>query len=482
MRTPAHCHRPAGRTTALAVLVFLTGCATLPDRVEPEGIEVPERWTARPGEGPVGEGWLGTLQTPELEDLVEEALAHNHDLQAAAARVRQAGAAARIAKADRLPAAGASLAGDRRKINQFGPQETGGVRFDTFDLGLAVDWELDLWAKLADRGAAARATFQASEEDYAAARLSLAGRVAKGYFNLLEARRQLEIAQANATSFTENEAILRGRFERGLSTGLDLQLVSSAAASARAATASRERALDATARTLEILLGRYPANEIGTAPDFPGSPGPVPASLPSELLLRRPDLRAAERRVAAAFSESSAARKELLPSISLTASGGTSTREFEDLLDENFSVWNLAANALQPVFQGGRIVAGIAASEAAADEALAVYRSAALEAFREVETALAAEAVLEQEVARFVIAVEAAALAEDQAWEQYANGTADILTALSAQRTLAAESSRLAAARNQRLQNRIDLHLALGGPFEPLPPPPQPAATAATAP
>ena len=191
----------------------------------------------------------------------------------------------------------------------------------------------------------------------------------------------------------------------------------------------------------------------------------MPAGLPAALLQRRPDLIAAERQLAAADREYLASKKEFLPQISLTASGGTSSQEFGNLLDGDFSVWTLAGNLTQPIFQGGRILANIDRNAALRDQAVANYRDIALRAFLEVETTLAAERILRDEQDKLTIAADEATKTEALAWERYRSGIGDFLSALDAQRTADAARGRRIRAANLLLQNRIDLYLALGGDF-----------------
>jgi len=191
----------------------------------------------------------------------------------------------------------------------------------------------------------------------------------------------------------------------------------------------------------------------------------VPAGLPAELLARRPDLVAAERRLAAAGLSVDEARAARLPRISLTGSAGRSSQELEDLLDEDFTVWSLAANLLQPIFQGGRLAAAVDLAEARRREALAGWVSAALAAFGEVEQALAADAFLLARLAALEEAAEQALAARELSEERYLAGLAPYLSVLESQRQALAAESELLAARRGRLDARVDLHLALGGGF-----------------
>jgi len=499
---------PAGAATAalptallaaalLAAALLAGGCASAPPPEPPDpGFPLPERWVREEaaGEAPeppdgtavapypaaeatIQEDWWRDLGDPRLDGLVAEAFEHNRDLAAAAARVSAAEAQARIAGADALPQAGAGFDAARRRQNFIGFPIPGGdgevlsTTTTTFDAGLDVAWEVDLWGRLRAAEAAALAGLEASAADYRAARLSLAGRTASAWFGLIEAAEQLELARAEADSRRRTTERIRRRYELGLRPALDLRLALSTQAAAEAAVPAREQALDAARRRLELLAGRYPAGTAGPAAGgagpLPPVPPPVPAGLPAALIARRPDLVAAERRLAAAGLAIEQARAALYPQLRLTGSAGRASGELEDLLDGDFSVWSLAAGLLQPLFQGGRLRAGVDLAEARRDEALAGFRSAAAQAFFEVEAALAAESLLAEREAALERAVAETAAARDLAEERYDLGLVDYLTVLETQRgALSAESS-LLEARRQQLDARIDLHLALGGGFAP---------------
>lgn len=447
-------------------MLSFTGCATRPEPSQLQKINLPAAWTAAATNEGTPQAWLDGFKDPQLEALVAEALANNAEFERATAALGQSIAEARITGADIKPSANLGLGGARQKISTFGPNNTGGVIFENYDLNLNLSWELDLWGRLRDLDAAALARVEASEAELAAARLSLAAQVTKAWFNLIEANQQVAEAERTATSYRKNLETLESRFKRGLTDGLDLRRIRTAAAASQADLATRERGLNAAKLNLEIVLGRYPDASVVTESILPELPEPIPTGLPAELIQRRPDLIAAERQLAAADKDVRAKQKDLLPNISLTASGGTSTREFEDLLDNDFTVWSLAGNLAQPIFQGGRIRANIDRSASIADQARAAYRNAALQAFLEVETTLAAESYLKNEYTHLAIAAEEATAAEQLAWERYRSGTTDFLEVLDAQRTAAGSRGRFINAGNLLLQNRIDLYLALGGPFE----------------
>ncbi|CAN5428053.1 efflux transporter outer membrane subunit [soil metagenome] len=413
-------------------------------------------------------GWLGDFDSPALSRLVRGAVGGNYDLEAAAARIAQAEAQARIAGAGRAPRLGLDLSANRSQ-NLRG-SEFSTVRANQFQAGLSLDWEIDLWGRLRDQTAAALAQLDAASADYQAARLSLAANTAKTALDLLAARLSADLARETLASLQTNLDILDRQLELGNvedSTALDISLSRADVARARATVATNSRAADGFRRRLETLLGTYPAGALDGLSTFPDISRKVPPGLPSELLLRRPDMRAAEARARAAIREHSAARKALLPSIRLTGGAGTSTtQDIGDLLDLDNLVWNIGAGLTQPIFQGGELHARAELSKAELREVAATYAEAALNAFREVETALAAEILLAEEQARLDEAVEESDRAEALALSNYENGIVDITTVLSAQRTaFEARRTRLETI-NLRAQNRIDLYLALGGDFD----------------
>lgn len=464
---------------SLCSTLLLSACASSPP-AEPE-LELPvaDAWST-PAEAPAeptlgsppADVWWTSFGSSDLDALVDEAFERNYDLQAAAAAVAAAAAQARIVGADLKPQVGANLDGGKRQQVFVGLPipGSGGVlqsRSSSYSTGLNVSWEPDLWGRLRAGEAAAVADAAAAAADYEGARLSLAGQIAKAWFDVMEAELQVELALDTVESRAKSTDRLAARYRRGVATPLDLRLARSNQAEAESAVELRRRQLDAGRRRLETLLGRYPAGKVSTAAiQLPGVPPPVPVGLPSELVTRRPDLQAAERRLAAAGFRIREARRALYPRITLTGSGGTSGAALEDLVDGDFSVWSLAGSILQPIFQGGRLRAAVDLSESARDRALAAYAQSVLRAFAEVETALAAERLLSAEAEAAARATEESKAAERLAVDRYLAGLGDYLTILESQRRAFLSESRLLTLRALLLSNRVDLHLALGGDFE----------------
>lgn len=412
--------------------------------------------------------WIDDFNSPELASLVHQAVDNNYSLLAASARVRSAGARVRISGADRYPQL--SLGQDSSRSQRLRGAQFQKTTSNQFSLNGDVNWEIDLWGRLRDLQKASLEQLDASSADYQASRLSLAADVIKTTLDLVETKMQTELSRQTLKSLETNLEILDAKLEAGDvndRTALEISLSRSDVARARASIFQRQRDGDGAKRRLEILIGNYPAGKITALSHFPTVERSVPVGLPSDLLLRRPDIVAAEHRVDAALNNLSASRKALLPSLRLTASGGTSTTQaYQDILDPKALVWNIGYGLSQPLFEGGRLRGDIELSAAQRDELAADYADTALTAFREVETSLAAEAFFKQQETQLEKASREALLAEELSLAQYERGLVDIITVLESQRRAFDSRSALLNIKNLRLQNRVDLYLALGGDFD----------------
>ena len=464
------------RILLVSLALLPAGCASPPPATKPDlGVKLPGGWTA-PGRIDDGApsndpGWWSTFADKGLDSIVEESLRNNRDLRIAAIRVDRAEAQAVISGADTLPALGFQADGAKSKRNffglPFGEEDSFSSTFSNYGAALNLSWELDLWGRLRSGKSAALADREAAMADLHGARLSLVGQTCKAWFSVLEARRQAELAEATVENYRASEKQVRERYERGLRSALDLRLARANLATADDNIEAARARKDGAIRQLELLLGRYPAASLETVGALPTIPAKVPAGLPAELLSRRPDVMARERRLAGQRARLYQAKVALLPRISLSGSTGTSSSELKNLVDHDFSVWSLAANLLQPIFQGGRLLAGIDLADSNAREALEDYVKTALRAFGEVETALALEGFLTRREEALTRAVEQSQSARELAEDRYARGLDGIITLLSAQRDAFRSESQLLQIRRLRLDARVDLHLALGGGFAP---------------
>jgi NodT family efflux transporter outer membrane factor (OMF) lipoprotein len=458
----------------LLLLAAMTiGCQPKPIEIrhKPE-LEISEQWSS-PGidDGRILSQWWESFQDPVLSQLLKKGLENNHNLQAAAARVEAASAQARIAGASLVPSvsAGWSAMGQRQNFIGFpipGAEDQVLSRtFKSSGVSLDASWEPDVWGRMAAGKVAALADLEATQADLRAAKLSLVAQISKAWFAILEGWEQVQLAQDTVESYRDTSKQVRSRYIRGLQSSLDLRLARSNLSSAEALLKQRRQQLDAGIRQLEILLGDYPSAQLQTEHRLPDVPSPPPTGIPSELVSRRPDLIAAEQRMWAAGARWTQARKALYPSFNLTGRTGTSTSDFLQVFNGNFFTWSLSGSVLQPVFEGGRLRAQVQLEDARSKEAAAQWAWSVLKALYEVESALAAEKLLREQEEHIRDASQQAAASRQLAEDRYGSGLESIITVLEAQRrSLDAESQRLSIHR-QRLDTRVELHLALGGGF-----------------
>ena len=457
-----------------SILVF--SCASA-QKMQPSPVksQVPNAWTARPTPSDsqrIKINWWRDFQDTQLDSLITNALKYNYNLKAAAQRVQAARAQATIVGAPLFPQVSLGLNGAKRRQNFIGfpiPGSGGGgvlsTTATTYGVSTNLNWEIDLWGRLRNDKAAALADYQGAQADHLGARLSLSGQTTKAWFAAIEARRQLDLAQSTRDNFQAVNDQIQTRYESGLRPPLDLRLSLSNVATAEAVVAQRRQQYDGSVRQLEILLGRYPAADLAIAQDLLPMPAPIPAGLPADLIARRPDLMIAERQVAAANARIKVAKRARYPSFSLTSSGGASSANLSNLLSGDFIVWSFAGNLLQPLFQGGRLRAGIKLAEANQEQALAGFAEQALRAYGEVESALMAETYLRDRENALREASEQAVAARELAENRYTRGVSDVITLLGSQRRAFEAEGQYLTVRRQRLDARVDLYLALGGGF-----------------
>ncbi|MCB1970576.1 MAG: TolC family protein [Geminicoccaceae bacterium] len=451
--------------TVAALTGGLAACSPFSDTPPPAtsiGLpESPQNFAVRAEDEPglVDDNWVASFDDQKLNALVSEAMTNNLSLKGTAAKVREAEARARRAGAELSPEVDLSGSGGR-----------GGPLQDTatgsFDLGLQASWELDVWNRLGNEAQAATLDAIAARADYRGARLSLAGQVATSWFVLLGDARQVELDERNLQTQLQAYNVVDARVETGLVMPLDRNVAQADVARAREQLAQSKGAFDDAARSLEIVLGRYPSAEIEAAKKLTEVPPPTPAGLPSELLERRPDIVAADRRVAAAYNRTAAAKAARLPQFSLTANIGGTSQNLKDVLDPINIAWNFAGNIFMPVFDGGRLETEAEISTALQEEALASYADLALNAFGEVETALANEGVLRTQEEQLKITVQQLSEAENITMARYREGQVNYLDVNQVrQERISAEKQHLGL-QVERLKQRVQLHLVLGGSFK----------------
>ncbi len=447
---------------------MLTACTNLEfaNPTDQVAVSAPAMWQAT-GEGrgrKISRGWVSEFGDAEMRRAVERAMTYNQDLAAAASRMRAAEYVRLAGRSRVLPQSQLTNSGSF-SISENGPAAT--TESENYRLTISASWEVDLWGRLRDLNLADDADLAAVRASFRGARLSLAAATSRAWVNLIAAEQQLDLAEVTLDSFERNLRISERNYKGTGQGALDVQFGRTNVAAAKRAVESSRLVRDDAARTLETLTGRYPSGRTRAGAELPELKRSVPSGIPAELLERRPDLASARAAVYASARRADASRKSLLPSISLSGSAGTPTSRFSDLLDPDWLVASIAANLAQNLYSGGQLTNEARAALERNQAAVHDYRQAALDAFREVESALAAEVSLAEQERYLQREVEQAALAERQSSRDYADGIegSDILDVLEAQRRANNARSSLIRLRSDRLRNRIDLHLALGGDF-----------------
>ena len=453
--------------------LVLAGCALNPppngDELRAQALpnlKAPEQWATVATQVDVPGGWLATFNDPVLEQLVAEAIVYNPDLAIAAARVEAAEAAARAAGAALWPQVslagrgGGKLSGDNSGLNA---------------LGLFASWELDLWGRVRASRAAATAQYESAAFDAQYARASLAALVAKSYFLAREATAQRAIAAEMVVAASSLADYSRNRVSVGRGDDLEVAQAEASMLSYQDLVLQAELARQSAVRAIEILAGRYPAATLDAGTGLPAPPAAIPAGLPSQLLERRPDVRSAERRVAAAFYRTQEAQAARLPRISLSAAVSGVTSELFVLKERDNPVWSAGATLMAPIFTAGALQAQVEARTAEQKAAIADYGRVGARAFGEVEGALSASVALD----RRADVLSRAVLANDRALGfarvRFDVGSADQRVVQTQQLALHAARTSLVHVQAERLVQRVNLHLALGGSFDLPPPAPAPA-------
>lgn len=440
---------------------YFSATDTLPDTVP-----IPETWSSLPNaEQQAVKPWLNDFADPALTALVEQALAQNPSIQSLIADVEIADEQTWVTWSGFWPKLDASVKGSRFQRNSAAGFAVAPKPRDNFGFNLDFLWEVDLWYRLGNELSAAEHDKTALVADLQAARLSLAANIAKSWFDVISAKQQLALSEQTIASFNRALEIVEQGYDRGLYQAIDVRLARTNLLNAQGRKQGFLQLVDETTRTLEALVGQYPAASQQTPNRLPDLNQPLPNSVPAELLQRRPDILAAGERFLASDERLRKARKNMLPTIQLTASGGTSTKRMKDIFNPENLIWNIGGNLAQPLIHGGQLFAERSLAEAKVKKAAADYAQVVLQAFREVETTLAAEQWLLNQQQLLSYAVIEAKEAQRLAEEEYLTGLSDIITLLEAQRSALSAESNLLDMRKQRLQNRVNLYLALGGPL-----------------
>ncbi len=463
MRAPSS-STVAARTLAPLLLagLLLTGCTVGPNYQRPP-VTAPEQihGQVEPAEAAslADQAWWKILDDESLKALIDEALRNSYDVRLAGWRVEEARAVAGISRSQRWPRAQAGAGWSRG-------QAPGGRTDNLYDVNLGVSWEIDLWGRIRRLNEAARAQYLATEEARRGVLLSLVSDVATSYFQLRELDLELEIARRSAAAFQETYDLFNRRLEAGAASGLETASAGATLASTAAEIPDLERLILAQENRLAFLLGRNPGPiPRGNPLDDQLLPPEIPAGLPSDLLQRRPDLRAAEQQLVAANAEVGVAAANFFPRLDLTGAFGGLAPEVSDLFSGG-KTWSIGGGLLTPLFQGRRLDEEHRAAVARWEQAKVQYEAGVTNAFVEVSTTLAAYqklAEIETEQARAAASYrQAVRLSNDR----YLSGLADYLEVLQAQQQQLAAENSLARTRFDRLASLVQLYKALGGGWQ----------------
>jgi multidrug efflux system outer membrane protein len=458
------------KLTPLALALTLAGCMSLAPKYERPAAPVAPAFPELPKSGgttlptatsqaPSSLEWQRFFADARLRQLIELSLANNRDLRVAIGNIEQARAQYRITRADRVPTVSAIVSGNRQTTGEDAPIQS------VYQAGFGVsNFELDLFGRVRNLSQAALAQFLATEEARKTTQISLIASVANTYLTMLADDELLAITQQTVKTREESDRLTRLRFENGVVSKLELQQSASLVETARATLAQFQRQRAQDANLLTLLVGQPIPDNLAPGATLATTELPdLPAGLPSDLLIARPDIRAAEQQLVAANANIGAARANYFPRISLTGSVGSASTELSGLFKSGSFGWTFAPQAILPIFDLGRVSAGVDAARAGRDIAVAQYEQSIQTAFREVADALAGQATYSEQLR----AQRAVAIAEQDRFNlsdlRYRSGAASYLDLLDAQRSLFQAQQAAVQANLARLQNQVTLYRVLGG-------------------
>lgn len=454
----------------LGTLSVLCGCTVGPDYVRPE-LSVPDAFaeagawkTAEPQDDASPAAWWEAFGDPTLNALIGQVEVSNQNVAAAAAQFRQAQALVSASRAAWFPTLGSSVAATRSQGSTSGTTlTTGGPIRETDRLGLTSSWEVDVWGRINRSVESSASSAAASAADLAAALLSAQATLAQSYLQLRGNDAQQRLLARTIDAYQRSYAITRNRYQAGVASQAEVAQAETQLRSAQAQAIDLGIQRAQLAHAIAILVGKLPSElKIAAVDALPALPD-VPVRLPSSLLERRPDVAAAERRMAAANAQIGVAQAAFFPSLTLSASGGYQNSSFTDILATPQRYWSLGPALALTLFDAGARSSAKAQAIAAYDRNVAAYRQAVLTAFQEVEDNLASLRILQEEKEVQQSATAAATLFLTQTNNQYLAGTVSFLNVATAQAAaLSAERSSLDIL-NRQLVASVALQKALGG-------------------
>jgi outer membrane protein, multidrug efflux system len=458
------------RLAFLSAALLLTGCAVGPDYKRPE-VQVPPEFRGKAPDVPASEksigdlAWWEVFQDPVLQELLRTALAANYDLRIATARVLDARAQVTINRSFQFPDVTGNASAAYRRI--FGERAISQLKSTFTPVGtLDVAWELDLWGRLRRATESARGELLASEDARRSVMTTLISDVATAYFQLRELDLELEISRRTLVSRQGSLRLVQNRYQGGVSALIDVRQAEVLLYTAAETVPDVERRIEQTENLISVLLGRNPGPVLrgrSTGEQLAMAPPEVPAGLPSSLLERRPDVRQAENQLAAATARIGVAKADYFPRVFLTGAAGVGGVNIDGRWFGPQGIFTVAPQLTLPIFNMGRVGAGVDSAEARALEALAVYEQTVQGAFREVADALVEHSKRREFRIQQGLLVDSLRDAARLADIRYKGGVTSYLEVLDTERQLFDAELQLAQAQRDELLALVQLYRALGG-------------------
>ena len=467
----------------------IQGCASIQEINISLPEEIPQTWlTPLPQQENITGPWWKSFSDTTFQKYFEIFQNNNPDLRSIFAQLEIAKQTAKINGAVILPNVSGTNSNSNRKQNLSAFGLSGGmlglggnspntstsssssnseVSFDSqnYGINLGVQWEIDIWGKLLNQRRSALKEYEATQNELGYLLFSLSAQFTNAYYNAVEAAIQNQLAIETSSTLADIRNIVQDRYNNGLSSSLDLRIAESSFAMSIVQKENRSIQYKNSLRVLEMLMGKYPAGSLMIPSTFPIHFPNIPAGIPSELINRRPDIQSALLKADASSYRMAQAKRNLLPSITLTASGGTSTSDIQNILNGDYSVWNIGTNLTAPIFQGGRLRANVSLAKNELTLAEQNVIKTIITAFSEVEQSLTADASVQRQFIAIKDAEQQAASAYILAFDRYEKGLTDLVTVMNSQQQWFSARSSKITIQSQQINARINLLLALGGEF-----------------
>jgi NodT family efflux transporter outer membrane factor (OMF) lipoprotein len=463
--------KPIASTMCFASMLLIAGCMVGPDYRRPAA-EVPATYKevgnwkqAQPNDQNLGGNWWEIFQDPQLNALQAQVNVSNQNLKAAEAQYTQARALVRYYRADYFPTIDGGASATRNRISQNRPASVvaNGITYNDFQIPLEMSYEVDVWGRVRRTVESYREQAQASAADLATVNLSMHAQLALDYFQARTLDAEEQLLNSTVTQYQQALDLIESRYAGGLASDLEVQQAKTQLETTRAQAIDVGVARAQYEHAVAVLIGKPPADFSLAALPLTAPPPAIPAGLPSELLERRPDIAAAERRMASANAQIGVAKAAYYPTISLGATGGFESGVISTLISGPSIFWSAGGSAVAPIFDAGRRRANLDQAIAAYDQTVANYRETVLTGFQQVEDNLAALRILENEAQVQEKAVVAAQKYLELANTRYVGGVTSYLEVTTAQSAALSDEITAVNILGRRMVDAVTLVQALGG-------------------